>query len=321
MNPAYPSALDHAVVEQAIGWRVRLSSGLAGADELDACSRWRAADPQHEQAWQRLAFFDGRLGGLQPGVASRSLRQAALDPSRRTALKGLLLLAGSAAVIGSGSIALRDSPLLAGQCTQVGERRRLALPDGGWLQMNTDTALDLAFDAHQRRVRLVSGEVRIQTGPDTTRPAFLLDTALGRVQTQSARFAVRLAQREVLLSVEQGSVAVTPASRNAPSGTLQAGQQARFDRQALFGVGRLDADQLAWSDGYLVARQWTLGHLCDELARYRPGVLRCDPAVAGLAISGVFPLDQPEQAIAALQRSLPIRAQYRTRYWVTLLPA
>lgn len=134
------------------------------------------------------------------------------------------------------------------------------------------------------------------------------------------RFAVRPDGSDARLSVQEGAVAVSPALRDEPAEVIVAGRQVRFDRKGLYSETVLETDSLAWSDGYLVARQWTLGRLCAELARYRAGVLRCDPAVTNLAISGVFPLDQPEQAIAALQRSLPVRAQYRTRWWVTLVP-
>lgn len=168
-------------MEQAIGWRVRLASGLAAADEVDACLRWRASDPAHDQAWQRLAFFDGRLAGIAPSLASSSLRRAAIDPARRRTLKSLLLLAGTAAVVGGGSLGLRDSPWLAQQRTLVGERRRIALPDGGWLQLNTDSAVDVAYDPEQRRVRLYRGEMLVQTAPDSARRTFWVETPLGRL--------------------------------------------------------------------------------------------------------------------------------------------
>ncbi|UCL86041.1 FecR domain-containing protein [Pseudomonas sp. HS-18] len=202
----------------------------------------------------------------------------------------------------------------------MGERRRIALPDGGWLQLNTDSVVDIAYDAHTRRVRLSAGEMLVQTAPDSAGRAFWVDTPLGRLQALDTRFAVRLDGSDARLSVQEGAVAVMLALRHESAGVIEAGRQARFDRKGLYGETTLEADSLAWSEGYLVARQWTLGCLCAELARYRPGVLRCDPAVAKLAISGVFSLDQPEQAIAALQRSLPVRAHYRTRWWVTLVP-
>ncbi|NQD80860.1 iron dicitrate transport regulator FecR, partial [Pseudomonas sp. CrR14] len=58
----------------------------------------------------------------------------------------------------------------------------------------------------------------------------------------------------------------------------------------------------------------------DELARHRPGVLRCDPAVAKLPLTGVFPLADTDRVLAALQQSLPVEMQRVTRYWVTVRP-
>jgi transmembrane sensor len=303
------------VVDMAIGWRVRLASGLAPVEEHDACAQWRALHPSHEQAWQRLAIFDGRLAGMPPLQASRTLRQA---PDRRTLLKGLALLVGGSALVGSGSLALQGSPWLAGQRTATGERRRLALPDGGWLHMNSGTALDLAFDGRERRIRLLAGEILVQTGQDGAGRPFWVDTPLAGLQALGTRFAVRLGDDDGVLAVEEGAVAVTPLKHAQAATVVPAGQQVRFDRQRLFTPQILDRDSLAWQDGFVVARQWRLGRLCEELSRYRRGVLRCDPVVADLLISGVFPLEQPDLALAALARSLPVRARYLTRWWVTL---
>ena len=74
-------------------------------------------------------------------------------------------------------------------------------------------------------------------------------------------------------------------------------------------------------DGVLVARDMRLDEFVAEFDRQRHGVLRCDPAVAALRISGVFPLDDSERALAALARTLPVQVIYRTRWWVTLAPA
>jgi len=55
-----------------------------------------------------------------------------------------------------------------------------------------------------------------------------------------------------------------------------------------------------------------------QLSRHRPGVVRCDPAVAELVVSGVYPLDDTDRVLAALAQALPVRADYATRYWVTV---
>jgi len=64
-----------------------------------------------------------------------------------------------------------------------------------------------------------------------------------------------------------------------------------------------------------------LGRFLAELSRHRPGVLRCDPAVAALELTGVFPLADTDRVLTALQQSLPIKVHSLTRYWVTVMPA
>jgi transmembrane sensor len=88
-------------------------------------------------------------------------------------------------------------------------------------------------------------------------------------------------------------------------------------------VGRLSAaneEAIAWTEGVIVADRMPLGQLVAELDRYLPGKLRCDPAVADLTISGVFPLDQPARILAAIARTLPVRVDSFTEYWITLRP-
>ncbi|WZB73660.1 hypothetical protein WJ972_19795 [Achromobacter insuavis] len=58
-----------------------------------------------------------------------------------------------------------------------------------------------------------------------------------------------------------------------------------------------------------------------EVSRYRRGVVRCDPAVAGLRVSGVFRLQDTDAVLAIVARTLGLRVVERTRYWVTLSSA
>ena len=54
------------------------------------------------------------------------------------------------------------------------------------------------------------------------------------------------------------------------------------------------------------------------MARYRPGLLRCAPEVAELKVSGTYQLADTGQILQLLTRSLPVRVDYRTRYWVSI---
>ena len=70
----------------------------------------------------------------------------------------------------------------------------------------------------------------------------------------------------------------------------------------------------------MVARNMRLADLLAELGRYRPGVLRCHDDVAGLSVSGAFPLQDTDASLRLLQDTLPIRVSSLTRYWVAIEP-
>ena len=59
----------------------------------------------------------------------------------------------------------------------------------------------------------------------------------------------------------------------------------------------------------LVADNLPLQRLIDQLGEYRSGYLGLDPSLAGLRISGSFPLHDSDKALAALALSLPVRTE------------
>ena len=109
--------------------------------------------------------------------------------------------------------------------------------------------------------------------------------------------------------------------RPADSGTvlrLEAGQQLVFDRDTAEAPSPLPAGSDAWTRGQLIVSDRPLGHVVADLARYRRGVLRCAPAVAGIRVSGVLPLDDTDRALAILAGRFPVRVSSASRYWVTV---
>ncbi|UPU94119.1 hypothetical protein M0766_06960 [Pseudomonas putida] len=69
--------------------------------------------------------------------------------------------------------------------------------------------------------------------------------------------------------------------------------------------------------GRLVFDDWRLDRALAELQRYRPGLLRCSDDIAGLRLSGVYPLDDSDSVLAAIAQALKLKVETRTRYWVT----
>ncbi|MEG0245580.1 MAG: FecR domain-containing protein [Pseudomonas sp.] len=317
MNASIPGE----VAEQAMHWHLELQEPAVTAATLAACMSWRQAHPLHEHAWQRTQVFAQRMHDMRsPG--QRPLAHAALRPqqSRRNALKQLSLLLAA----GSGAWYLKDAALVqdwrADYHSRIGEQRRLTLADGTQLQLNTDSALDVAFDHQARRLRLLRGEMLI------TRPALAdsrplwVDTVHGRLESTRAQFNVRLHSPLTQVSVYQGTVSVRPALQADSPLVLGAGEQASFTRQGLLARQAVASTLPAWSQGMLVAQGQRLAAFLEDVSRYRRGHLACDPALASLRVSGTFPLDNTEKIIAAVAETLQLDVQHFTRYWVTLKP-
>ncbi|ENO86970.1 FecR domain-containing protein [Thauera linaloolentis] len=330
-KPLAPDAgpLDPKVVAQAAEWVVRLQydDTLAARQNCDA---WRAADPGHELAWQRLNMLGQDLRNSTRGMAApqvaTTLEQArdASRRSRRNGLKWMLGLGLTTGIAWQGRTLLNDArllpSLLADQHTGTGERRNVTLKDGTLLTLNTRSAVDIAFDAHQRRLTLHTGEIMVSTAPDPGGRPFVIATPHGELLPVGTRFSVRRLAEDghpIRVAVFEGAVDIRPR-HGGPTRRLHAGTQSDFTADTIQPPETLRSGGDAWVRGMLVASRMPLDQFIAELARHRPGLLRCDPAVAGLQVTGAFPLDDGDRVLAMLEQVLPVRAEYRTRYWVTL---
>lgn len=309
---------------EAFEWQVTLWSGEVTDAEQRDFESWLRADARHQAAWRQVEQVGQQLHVLPSEVAA-PVHQALLASrgQRRVALRG----AAGLTVAGVVAWMVGQTPpwqiATAVYSTRRGERREEVLPDGTRITLNTATSVDLRFDASERRIVLRSGEIFITTAPDrglTHRP-FVLETEEGRVRPLGTRFAVRhlggALPSATLVQVVEGAVELAPDGGSMPV-RLDAGQKAMFTRQGVAHVLQADEAEAAWARGLLVANRMRLSDFLGELGRYRSGVLRCDPAVADLVVSGVYPLADTDAVLAALAQVLPLRVNSVTRYWVTV---
>jgi len=312
MSSAAPLSppLSRKVARQAVEWYLLEQSGQATQDDLAASAQWRARDPEHARAWSKVQQVGQTASLLPPELAAPVLRR----PQRRVAVQVLLALMTAPA-----AWLLVRHEMLADYRSGVGERREVSLPDGGTLVLNTDSAVDLAYGADERLLTLRRGEVLIQTRPDHagSRP-FIVATCHGRIHALGTRFTVRVDDDGSRVTVLEHAVEITPRAPSATVRTLMAGQQSRFDAShaGLPTPAPLQAD--AWARGMLAVQDMRLDAFAFELSRYRPGLLRVEPQVAGLRLSGAFQLDDTDAVLDSLARMLPVDVLYRTQYWVTI---
>jgi transmembrane sensor len=324
--------ISETVADEAAEWLTVLMSGEATPDDHLRLQHWRDAHPDHERAWQHIEVVTGRLKMLEHSAAYRTLSpfpagagagSAAASPARRRALAVLLwgTALGAAGVMTSKTRAFQTAT--ADYHTQTGEQRTVALSDGTHILLNTASAIDVRFDGRLRRIRLIAGEMMVATGHRETngvadaRP-FVVDTDEGRIRALGTRFTVRQEDGRTAVAVLQSAVEIRPLDASGTPLVLHEGQRTTFTRSATGTPASAGEHDAAWLRGHIVADNVRLGDFLDDLSRYRPGILRCDPAVAGLRFSGVFPLGDTDRILDTLPVVLPVEVKLRTRYWVTV---
>ncbi|GHB18472.1 FecR domain-containing protein [Salinicola rhizosphaerae] len=323
-SSAAPAA---SVVRRAIDWHIQLESS-AGADHdriRTQIARWCAEREAHALAWARIARLTGEFDDMvrqlpEPSASLDILGRAEREVDRRRAMK---LMLGGLAIGGAGLWFARPRlPWQADYVTGTGEQRHLRLDDGTSIMLNTDSALNVAFTPDERRLILKSGEIMIESGPDTGSPhhrPLRLSCRHGMCEALGTRFSVRDEATYSQLSVSEGRVALDPLG--AARRILERGETVRFDGTTSTSVTRPVLDPDAWSRGMLAVRDIRLARFLKELARYRHGVVGCDERIADLRLSGVFQLDDQARLLRHLERTLPIRIVSRTRWWVRAEPA
>lgn len=315
--------IDPQILDQAADWLMRLSATEVTDADREACLRWQQQHPDHVRAWARAELLMKKLGSLPPSLAIPALDRPE-NPNRRAMLNKLAILL-AIAPIGWGSWRIVESQgWTADYHTASGEKRELQLADGTQLTLNTSTSVDVKFDADKRFVWLRSGEILVQTAVDNalvSRP-FIVGTQHGQLEALGTRFTVYQQKNVTQLAVLQGAVKVMPSETDLSQQIIvHAGEQIRFNRYTVESLSPLDHAKTAWTQGMLLADKMPLGEFVRELARYRSGVVRCDPKIADLPVSGSFPVSDTDLALRMLVSTYPIQlTSVMQGYWITLGP-
>lgn len=306
-----PSNEAREVARAAAQWLTLLESGDATADDHVRLHNWRISHSSHENAWQKAQLLRQRFSAMPSALAMATLDRP--DPARRAALKQAL---GVVALVPAAWLISRQLPLdmwRADLRTSTGELKQLPLADGSSLQLNTDSAVNV--DLAARLVTLVRGEIALKVPGSAP---LTIQAPYGRIIVSRSEVCVRLSERDCRVSVVSGSVQLKPSQ--GPAITLRAGQQLSLHASGAGPVAVFDVLLPDWRSGVLMAQNQPLGDFLRELSRYRSGLLRWDPALEALRITGSFRLDNTDRVLSLLAASLPLEVQSRTRFWVTLVP-
>ena len=323
---------DEAAKRRALGeaaeWFSEWQAGEMPPAKRQRWQAWREANDTHRWAWQQVESVSRRFDHL--GDDERQAADSVISIARQQRRGRRHLFGGlaSLAFIAALTAALWQSTPLPGLVQQwgadyhttTGEISRIVLEDGTQVWLSSSSALDVDYDQQQRRLKLVAGEVLIETGDDAERP-FYLDTRAARLTPLGTRFSVGEQPTGELLAVFDGAVAIQTLGDAQHAGQRQvvrAGHQARYSAGRVDKLTPAEGRHEAWADGILLAESMSLKAFAAELRRHHFGRLEVDPAVAGLTLLGAFPLNDLERTLNMVETTLPVKVHRVMPWWIKI---
>ncbi|WBV45154.1 FecR family protein [Pseudoroseomonas cervicalis] len=301
---------------EALAFSAALRETPGDAALRRAWQDWLARGPAQRAAWARAE--------RAPGEAAVRGTDAARRPARR-GRRALLAGGGLAAAVAVAGLAV---PGLrrgwnADYRTGAGELRQLTLEDGTRVELDTATALSVAYTPGRRALRLLCGQAFFAVVHDPARP-FTVQADRVSVSVLGTRFNLRRTGEWVALAVEQGEVsAALPPGREAPAAELLlgAGESLSADlTQQVVQRGRLDPGQaLAWRRRHLLAEARPVAELLEEIGRYYPGLVwLADAGLGERRVTGLYDLTDVPQAVRRVVAPLGGRVRQVSPYllWV-----
>lgn len=278
--------------------------------------------PARLSALEKLALQQSAMRELtarearpqQPGTAGPKVT----TPAGR--IMALVVLAGlTTFVMADGPMRLR-----ADLVSTSGEMPRMTLPDGSQVQLDAGSAIDVAYDITERRIRLLRGEAFFQVARDATRP-FVVEaqngTITGGVITDDggtpsgAGFDVRLTKAGAVVAVTDQRVNVAPPDK--PNGDqyapveLQAGQRIAYGLDgSMSPIRAADPQQTAgWRQGKLEVENQSLASVIEQIDRHSPApIIILGNALGQRRVSGSFDLTHPRATIDLLANRFGLHA-------------
>lgn len=336
-------SLERAAVE----WFFRRDGGFTPEEE-GAFHRWLREDDRHARAFAEVQGTWHTMGEAQPHVART------VFPPRRP--QGRLLrfpvLLAAAAALALFCVALwrtneRGARFAEQAATEIGGLRKIDLPDGSVVMLNTNTAVDVHFSAAERRVRLLRGEALFTVAKSPGRP-FIVEASGVAARAVGTAFNVRLRADAVEVLVTEGKVRVDDIARGqslvtapeaaaggatagpVPERLLVPGERVvipvRTDRALIPAIARPvpahEIEQaLAWQNRRLEYVDAPLSEIVADFNRYNQHrLIIIDPRLASRRFGGTFPAGDYHSLVQLLETTFGVLVERRERDTVLRLP-
>ena len=306
--------LRSASEDAGIYWHTLMSGGGASEAERLAFQQWLHARPENSELYAELEEMSATIGELQSLLPGAGNPQPSVRSRMRRSL-GLALAAGVAALAIGVFFNMQHTP---DYVADLGEIRRLELPDGSLLTLSSSSQVRQRFDTRLRSLDLEAGQAFFEVRKEANRP-FVVHAGNVTVRAVGTKFDVVRRPSGLTVTVLEGRVAVERLDTNTAPDTagsspvyVSAGEQVSVDYQGTMRTRRQEETSSAgtWRSDQLVYREEPLLDVLTDLGRYLPErVVLADAELGTLRVSAVVNTREPYNMLEAITRSLGLEQQ------------
>lgn len=333
MSKVTPFTSKAQIEEQASLWISRIDRGLSEREQDELQDWLKTSDSHKECLFELAALWDDlsvlhELQGLFPlaeeqQVAPQQPRYMQWTLAACVAMASLLSvvwLSWQPEVVSTqGQIAAIKEAR-----TQVGQQKRIELPDGSVVNLNTDSQIQVDYTAKARTIRLLQGEAHFDVAHNPSRP-FVVVAGDQQVVAVGTAFNVQVFdEQRIELLVTEGKVRVAeesepvlsePTLSEEPQRLFASGEKATFAagnaiREETLTDNQIQRD-LAWQQGMLVFEGESLDVALAEVARYtQKRFVLADPSLKQQRVAGYFKANDIDGLLQTLAHNFNIQSEH-----------
>jgi transmembrane sensor len=327
-----------SLIEEAQDWERALKSGDPAARA--GFTAWIRRSPEHVQAFLQHLSLQEELGGLDPEkqfdlrqlltqtsgnvvpITSARVQHGAVQRVVRhipSYYRLAAVLAGALLLVGLALWHTPSTPRWTDYVTVTGEQRRVVLPDGSTIDLNTQCHLRVAYTQKVRAIELIDGEAAFSVQHNALQP-FHVRAGASVIEDLGTEFSVYVRpDSSTTVAVMAGRIEVltgTPYTTATPSGAttahpvaaatgVSAGEGVRIDSSGKL-IDRFAvnvAEAAAWRQHRIWFEGASLEQVATEFNRYNTRKIQIDesPAVAQKRYTATWDPYDPTSFIQYLQ--------------------
>lgn len=214
--------------------------------------------------------------------------------------------------------------------TQKGESRRFRLSDGSFVQLNTNSRIEVKYSDYFREINLIKGEAFFDVAKNKSKP-FIVEVGNMRVRALGTQFNINKRLKRIEVTVLEGKIRVSKEVQDRPDNAqkmwvsdIGAGEQvitlyhdSKRDRDAdqeFYKSDHLNLQAiLSWRDNKLMFDNRDLIDVIEDFNRHNDQIIiLADPGLSQLKITGTFNPNDPESFIQSMVKIANIRSEIKS---------